>query len=563
MKKTTNTLLAMLGAGTLLGAAAGLGPAVEREGDAAHRASLSEMETMPFDLSLLAGLDSWTHGEALDASAIEGKVVLVGIVTVNDPQSMLVLSTLARYERLHGDDGLVVLAVHPELGWDAMNEKVSQGRVKVQVARDTGGALAQALHADDTPDLYLIDRAGQLRFADIETRSLKSAVAQLLRESGEEAVANAKLQAQGIEPAAPDKAEGVASARRQIPPAAYAKADWPEFNHGRLTGDDYQGKPLPVPLGEEDWLTEKRDLEGKVIVLDFWATWCGFCKQASPMLEEMQVKHAGQLEVLAIGGSNDDEGNHRKYVIAHEKAYSNLYDKNSTIYRQLQVTAIPHTLIISTDGVIRWQGNPLSPEFTEALEQVIAVDPLLVQQSASNERTKPGMAPAGGAIPSDAYARANWPDTNSGKLYSSDNQGKTLPVPLGGEKWLTDEVDTTGKVVMLDFWATWCPPCREFSPIADRLQRKYADKLQIIGVSGDKRDSEDKVRGYLAEHHSAYAHVYDASQSVSNALGITGIPHVVIMSTDGVIRWEGFPLDPGFEAALARIIMADPMLNDG
>lgn len=376
MNRPTKPLTALLLGGLLVGAAIGLGPGVEREGDEDHRQVLHEMETKPFATELFSGLDAWSRGEALDASAIENKVVLVGLVSADDPQSMLILSTLARYERQNSDKGLVVLAVHPELGWESMTEKIEAGRVKVQVARDAGGAFADAMHADDFPDLYLIDRAGQLRFADIETRSLRSGISNLLRETSEEAVVNAQKQAQGIEVAGTDEGDDASAPKKEIPPAAYTKADWPEVNKGRLSAKDYQGQPLPVPLGSEEWLSEKRDLTGKVIVLDFWATWCGPCKRASPTLEKMQVKHKDKIEILAIGGSSDDEANHRKYVIAHKKAYSNLYDKNDTINNKMEVRGIPHTIIMSTDGVIRWQGNPLSPDFTKALEQVIKVDPM-------------------------------------------------------------------------------------------------------------------------------------------------------------------------------------------
>lgn len=369
-KTSTGIMAALLGAGVLL--TVGMGPAVEREGDQAHREALRAIETQPFSMELFAGLDGWTLGQALDSESIKDKVVLIGVVASDNPQSMMTLSSLARYQRQNEDKGLVVLAVHPELGWDVINEKVKEGRVKVQVARDVGGAFASGVLADEYPDLFLIDRAGQLRYADIANKSLKSAVSMLLRESPEDAIENAHKQAQGIEVAIEEEVKEA----KDIPTAKYASANWPAQNRGKMSAKNYQGKQLPAPLGNEVWLTEERDLAGKVIVLDFWATWCGPCRRASPTLEKMQVKHRGKVEVLAIGGPSDDETKHRKYVIQHKKAYSNLYDKKGTINNALQVKGIPHTVIMSTDGVIRWQGNPLSPDFTKALDQVVAEDPM-------------------------------------------------------------------------------------------------------------------------------------------------------------------------------------------
>ena len=374
-KASTKRLGALLGAAILGTVGMGMvemGPGIAREGDSAHVEALRAIEAQPFSMELFAGLDGWTLGQELDSAAIEGKVVLIGVVAVDDAQSMMTLSSLARHQRKSADAGLVVLAVHPEQGWDGLGEKISAGRVKVQVARDVGGAFAAGVQADNYPDLFLIDRAGQLRYADIENKSLKIAVSQLLRETTELAIENGSKQAAGIEVAV----EPEAPKARRIVPAKYTKADWPSMNSGKLSAKDFQGKQLPVALGNEKWITEERDLTGKVVVLDFWATWCGPCRKASPTLNKLQIKHKGKLEVLAIGGSNDDESKQRKYVLQHKNAYSNLYDKKDSINNAMAVRGIPHTVIMSTDGVIRWQGNPLNSNFTKILEQIIAADPM-------------------------------------------------------------------------------------------------------------------------------------------------------------------------------------------
>lgn len=378
MAYTTKSILAIVGCGALLAVGMGMssmGPGIAREGNAEHVEALRAIETQAFDMNLFAGLDGWTLGQTLDSEAIAGKVVLIGVVAIDDPQSMMTLSSLARYQRKSGDKGLVVLAVHPEQGWDAINEKIAAGRVKVQVARDVDGAFAEGVLADEYPDLFLIDRAGQLRYADIENKSLKAAVAQLIRETPEDAIANAQDQANGIEVVF---AEEVKKAKA-IPTAKYANADWPMKNTGKLNAKNYQGKELPVALGTEKWISKKKDLEGKVIVLDFWATWCGPCKRASPMLDRLQKEFEGKLEVLAIGGQSEEIGKVRNYARTHRVAYSHLFDKKQSIYRKLEIRAIPHTILMSTDGVIRWQGNPLSPAFEKAVKQVIAEDPMFAE----------------------------------------------------------------------------------------------------------------------------------------------------------------------------------------
>lgn len=379
--RSITTLSMMILAGSALGIGMLPAPGIEREGNAEHVNAMHELECKPFDTTLFDGLTNWSLADTVNASSIENKVVLIAMVDSGNPKSLLTLSTLARYARQNGDDGLVTLAVHPELGWEAMQEKIDQGRVKVLTAMDTGDAFAKAVGSDDAPDLYLIDRAGQLRYADFESASLKRAVGQLLRETKDEAIANAKLQSEGVEIAEGDDSDSGAKKAepKSIPTEAYATADWPEQNKDKFPANDFQGKPLPVPLGNEEWLSEKKDIQNKVIVLDFWATWCGPCRAASPMLEDLQREYEGKLEILAIGGSNDDERAHKRYVIGSKKAYSNLYDKNDSIYRPMGVKAIPHTILMSTDGIIRWQGNPHSPDFKAAVKKVIEVDPMFAE----------------------------------------------------------------------------------------------------------------------------------------------------------------------------------------
>ena len=132
-----------------------------------------------------------------------------------------------------------------------------------------------------------------------------------------------------------------------------------------------------------------------------------------------------------------------------------------------------------------------------------------------------------------AYESAEWPAHNT-DLYANDLQGKPLPVALGTETWLSDSVDTDGKVVVLDFWATWCPPCRAASPILDELQKENPDSLAVLAIAG-QRDPQSDVQSYIDEHPVAYANLYSDDQAVYNEFESKGIPQVVH-------RWH-HPLD--------------------
>ena len=119
------------------------------------------------------------------------------------------------------------------------------------------------------------------------------------------------------------------------------------------------------------------------------------------------------------------------------------------------------------------------------------------------------------------------------------------------EKWLTKEPDRKGKFVLIDFWATWCPPCRKAIPELNGLQKKFGDKLVVIGLSDEP---EAKVKG-MTTPSIDYAVAIDTLARTKKAVGVTGIPHLLLIDPQGIVRWEGFPFLTGFE--LTEQVVAD------
>ena len=89
-----------------------------------------------------------------------------------------------------------------------------------------------------------------------------------------------------------------------------------------------------------------------------------------------------------------------------------------------------------------------------------------------------------------------------------------------------------GKVVLINFWATWCPPCREEIPDLVALQAKYKDQLQIIGISQDSGSVED-VRRFAAEHGMNYPNIMSTPQIEALFPGIYALPTSFILDRDG------------------------------
>lgn len=141
-------------------------------------------------------------------------------------------------------------------------------------------------------------------------------------------------------------------------------------------------------------------------------------------------------------------------------------------------------------------------------------------------------------------------------LYAkNDLRGKKAPA-LKVEQWLGKAPNTKGKILFVDFWATWCGPCRELIPEVNAWQKKYGKDIAFVGISDEPAET---VRGFMAKTKMDYAIGIDTKKTMSNALGVQGIPHVMIVTPDGIVRWQGWPgspEDPLTDEVIAKIVKA-------
>ncbi|MGB0524060.1 MAG: TlpA family protein disulfide reductase [Flammeovirgaceae bacterium] len=145
--------------------------------------------------------------------------------------------------------------------------------------------------------------------------------------------------------------------------------------------------------------------------------------------------------------------------------------------------------------------------------------------------------------------------SNDKKIWANSFIGKKAP-EFVVEQWLSEIPNTENKYVLIDFWATWCGPCRQVIPELNSYHEEFKDKLVVIGVSAESEEKIEQIKSLGINYYSAIA----PQQTMYDNLGITAIPHCIIINPDGIVVWEGFPLLEGNELT-AQVIKE--LINKG
>lgn len=115
-----------------------------------------------------------------------------------------------------------------------------------------------------------------------------------------------------------------------------------------------------------------------------------------------------------------------------------------------------------------------------------------------------------------------------------------------------------GKVVWINFWASWCPPCQQETPILRDLAERYRDRgLEIIGISVQETSADD-VAAYAERYELGYTIGFDGSGHVFRTYKVFALPTQFFIGTDGVIRQVvNGPVDEAGAVALIEALLAE------
>ncbi len=110
-----------------------------------------------------------------------------------------------------------------------------------------------------------------------------------------------------------------------------------------------------------------------------------------------------------------------------------------------------------------------------------------------------------------------------------------------------------GKVVLINFWASWCGPCRQEMPVLDQLQKRYADTgFTVLGVNVEGKPGP--AEQLLHRTPVSFPVLIDQGQTVSQRYQLEAMPSTVVVDRDGVIRYIHHGYKPGDEARYVEVV---------
>ena len=129
------------------------------------------------------------------------------------------------------------------------------------------------------------------------------------------------------------------------------------------------------------------------------------------------------------------------------------------------------------------------------------------------------------------------------ELLVSDTSGKTYRL-----------ADLKGSVVFVNFWATWCQPCREEMPSLQTLYNQLKDRKGFRMVTVLYRDDYRRAMAYMSENHYEFPVLLDDGGKTAKSYGVTGVPETYVLDKKGVLKEKMIgPFDWASPDAVARI----------
>ena len=288
--------------------------------------------------------------------------------------------------------------------------------------------------------------------------------------------------------------------------------------------------PLPAPTQWQGQDFEYRDIRGgqhklsenagHVVLLEFWAPWSTPSRKAFPFLDQLQADHAAKgLRVVAVTLEPEDGG-----VVNFIKDFPGMrfvvgQDRSARAGDLMDVTTLPTTFVLDQQGKVlaRFEGGG---------------EAVLAQVELTVESVLGGTPPAPAASPGK---QASLAPASLAAWQGRDFQFQDIH---GGAHKLSENA---GHVVLLEFWAPWCIPCRKGFPFLDQLQARHqTDGLKVVAVTLETEDQG--VMDFIQDFPGMRFLVgQDRSAIAGDLMEVAAMPTSFLLDRQGKVlaRFEG------------------------
>jgi thiol-disulfide isomerase/thioredoxin len=318
----------------------------------------------------------WIGSAPLTWPSLRGKVVVIQSWTSGTSAARREPQLLRKALGEVNEADVQLIALHTPDNADKAEVFLERQPAEVPVVIDPTGEFCDALGIFKRPVNVVIDRNGTVRFAGLHPAGVKEAVTMLLGERADP----------GAKPLQRTSADAADS------------SGFPAISGDVRSAADKRGQRAP-DFFVEQWINERPDdprKNGQVLVLDFWATWCGPCVASIPHMNELADRFRGKVVCVGISDEKPDEfedGILKRKLKLDSFKYHLALDPKATMKSFFGVRGIPNIAVISSDWTVRWQGHP--QQLTVAtLEQIVKANDALVAGKGDKSGSKDDDAPA-------------------------------------------------------------------------------------------------------------------------------------------------------------------------